>query len=101
MKIMRNIQEHEIVTRDVPQTTLKKFQWSFFLYDNGMFLKEVKILVIRLLDLSIVGFEVHGYGVGGGGMVTYQANPKLLGLGRGATQGDKGMGTKENIIECM
>jgi hypothetical protein len=34
-------------------------------------------------------------------MVTYQANPKLLGLGGGgATQGDEGMGTRENIIEC-
>jgi hypothetical protein len=35
------------------------------------------------------------------GMVTYQANPKLLGLGGGATQGDECMGTRENIIECM
>lgn len=34
----------------------------FFLNDNGMFFKEVKILVIRLLDLSIVGFEINGYG---------------------------------------
>jgi hypothetical protein len=37
----------------------------------------------------------------GMGMVTYQANPKLLGLGGGATQGDEGMGRRENIIECM
>lgn len=37
----------------------------------------------------------------GMGMVTYQANPKLLGLGGCATQGDEGMGTRENIIECM
>ncbi len=55
MKIMRNIQEHEIVTKDVPLTTLQIFNGVFFFNDNGMFFKEVKILAIRLLDLFNCG----------------------------------------------
>lgn len=90
------------MTRDVPQTTLQIFSGVFFFFnDNGMFFKEVKILVIRLLDLSIVGFEINGYGGGWVWSPTKQTQNFWDWVG-GATQGDKGMmGTRENIIECM
>jgi hypothetical protein len=60
-----------------------KFSVEFFFFnDNGMFFKEVKILVIRLLDFSIVGFKINGYGYGDG-YGHLPSKPKTFGIGWG------------------